>query len=56
VDIDAQTSGGRVSTDFPVAAVIQGEQKRTEIRGKVNGGGPLLTAHTSGGSVRLQKN
>ncbi len=56
VDIDAHTSGGRVSSDFPVAAVIQGEQKRTEIRGKVNGGGPLITAHTSGGSVRLAKN
>jgi len=56
VDVDAHTSAGRVTTDFPVAAVIQGEQKKNEIRGKINGGGPLLTAHTSGGSVRLQKN
>ena len=56
VDVDAQTSGGRVLTDFPVAATIQGEQKKNEIRGKVNGGGPLITAHSSGGSVRLQKN
>jgi DUF4097 and DUF4098 domain-containing protein YvlB len=56
VDVDAHTSGGRVTTDFPVAAVIQGEQKKNEIRGKVNGGGPLITAHSSGGSVRLQKN
>ena len=56
VDIDAQTSGGRVSSDLPVPAVIQGEQKKTEIRGKVNGGGPLITAHTSGGSVHLTKN
>jgi DUF4097 and DUF4098 domain-containing protein YvlB len=56
VNVDAHTSAGRVSTDFPVAAVIQGEQKKNEIRGKINGGGPLLTAHTSGGSVRLQKN
>ena len=56
VDVDLRTSGGRVSSDFPVTTVIQGEQSKNEIRGKVNGGGPLITAHTSGGSVRLQKN
>jgi hypothetical protein len=56
VDVDAHTSAGRVSTDFPVAATIQGEQKKNELKGKINGGGPLITAHTSGGSVRLQKN
>lgn len=56
VDVDASTSGGRVSSELPVTTVIQGEQKKNEIRGKINGGGPLLTAHTSGGSVRLQKN
>lgn len=55
VDVDLHTSAGRVSTDFPVTAVIQGEQKRNDLRGKINGGGPLITAHTSGGSVRLQK-
>lgn len=56
VDVDLHTSGGRVTTDFPVVSIIQGEQKKNELQGKVNGGGPLLTAHTSGGSVRLQKN
>lgn len=55
VDVDLHTSGGRVSTDFPVATVVQGEQIKNDLRGKVNGGGPLITAHTSGGSVRLQK-
>ena len=55
VDVDAHTSAGRVTTDFPVASVIQGEQKKNELRGKINGGGPLITAHTSGGSVRFQK-
>lgn len=54
-DVDLRTSGGRVSTDFPVVTVVQGEQTKNELRGKVNGGGPLITAHTSGGSVRLQK-
>lgn len=55
VNVDAHTSGGRVTTDFPVTAIIHGEQKQNEIRGQINGGGPLITAHTSGGSVRLQK-
>ena len=55
VDVDARTSAGRVSTDFPVVAVIQGEQKKNELRGKINGGGPLITAHTSGGSVHIRK-
>ncbi|MCU0784653.1 MAG: DUF4097 domain-containing protein [Verrucomicrobia bacterium] len=55
VDVDAHTSAGRVSTDLPVVSVIQGEQRKNELRGKINGGGPLITAHTSGGSVRFQK-
>lgn len=55
VDVDLRTSAGRVSTDFPVATVVHGEQSKNELRGKVNGGGPLITAHTSAGSIRLQK-
>lgn len=55
VDIDAHTSGGRISSALPVVATIQGEQKRNELRGKINGGGPLIKAHTSGGNVRLEK-
>lgn len=55
VDVDLRTSAGRISTDFPVAALIQGEQEKNKIAGKVNGGGPLITAQTSAGSVRLEK-
>jgi len=55
VDVDARTSAGRVSTEFPVTATIQGEQKKNELHGKVNGGGSLITAHTSAGSVRLKR-
>ena len=55
VDVDAHTSAGRISSDFAVATVIQGEQKKNELRGKINGGGPLITAHTSAGSVHLEK-
>lgn len=55
VDVDLRTSGGRVSTDWPVSTVVQGERIKNELHGKINGGGPLITAHTSGGSVRVRK-
>jgi DUF4097 and DUF4098 domain-containing protein YvlB len=55
VDVDARTSAGRVSSDLPVVTLVQGEQKKNELHGKINGGGPLITAHTSAGSVRLEK-
>lgn len=54
-DVDLHTSAGRVSTDLPVVSVVQGEHDKSRLRGKVNGGGPLITAHTSGGNVRLEK-
>ena len=53
-DIDAQASGGSVSTDFSVA--VRGTMKRTKLQGEINGGGPLLTLRTSGGSVRIREN
>jgi len=55
VDVDLGTSAGRVSSDFPVATLAHGDQKKNELRGKINGGGPLVTAHTSAGTVRLAK-
>jgi DUF4097 and DUF4098 domain-containing protein YvlB len=51
MDIHAATSGGRVSTNF----VVDGSSKKQSIKGKINGGGPLLTLKTSGGSVRINK-
>ena len=45
-----------MASDLPVTTVTQGDVKKNELRGKINGGGPLITAHTSGGSVRLEKN
>ncbi|MGH7487484.1 MAG: DUF4097 family beta strand repeat-containing protein, partial [bacterium] len=55
VDVDARTSGGRVVTELPVVAVVQGEHKPNVLRGKINGGGPALSLETSGGSIYLQK-
>jgi hypothetical protein len=53
VDVDATTSGGGVTTEFPVT--VQGSLNRHSLKTKINGGGPLLTLRTSGGSIRLQK-
>ncbi len=50
VDLDASTSGGRVRTDFNV----DGRVKKQSIRGEINGGGPELQLHTSGGSISVR--
>ena len=52
LQVDARTSGGRVSTDFPVQ---QGTLDKNSLKASINGGGPLMTLRTSGGSIRLRK-
>lgn len=53
VDLDASTSGGRVETDFPIT--VQGVIKKSALKGKINGGGPLVTLRTSGGSIYIKE-
>jgi len=53
MDLDASTSGGRVWTDFPVPS--SGERHQTELRGPLNGGGPRLYLHTSGGGISVRR-
>jgi len=53
LDIDASATGGRVTTDVPVT--VQGEVRRHQLKGTLNGGGPNLTLSTIGGSIHLQK-
>ena len=55
VDVDAQTRVGHVSTDIPIAVVVQGKVRKNGLQGAINGGGPLLKLRTVGGSVRLHK-
>jgi DUF4097 and DUF4098 domain-containing protein YvlB len=52
-DLDVRTGDGRISTDFPVAA--SGKTGRSDLRGKLNGGGLPLTARTGDGSIRILK-
>jgi hypothetical protein len=54
-DVDAETKGGRVVTDFSVAIRVQGELKRSALQGKINGGGPLIVLRTSGGDIHIEK-
>lgn len=53
VDLDASTSGGAVSTDFPVAFADQ--HSRTTLHAPINGGGPLVYLHTSGGWINVKR-
>jgi hypothetical protein len=50
--IDATTSGGDVVCDMPVT--VEGRISEGRIKGTVNGGGPKIYAHTSGGNVRIR--
>lgn len=50
-DVDARTSGGRVTSHLPVT--VQGEQRRSELVGKLGQGGKLLKLRTSGGNITL---
>jgi hypothetical protein len=54
VNLDASTSGGSVSTDFPVILNDNDNWHRSELRAPLNGGGPLLYLHTSGGSINVK--
>lgn len=52
-ELDAHTGDGRISLDIPL--LVTGTYGRTELRGKMNGGGPLLTIRTGDGSIHIQR-
>jgi DUF4097 and DUF4098 domain-containing protein YvlB len=52
-DVDLHTGDGHIDLDMPVTT--EGTLRRNEVRGKLNGGGNLLTIHTGDGSIRLRK-
>jgi DUF4097 and DUF4098 domain-containing protein YvlB len=52
-DVDLHTSDGHIDLDMPVQA--EGKIRQNEIRGKLNGGGSLLTIRTGDGSIHLRK-
>jgi len=52
-DVDLHTSDGHIDLDMPVTT--EGKIRENEIRGKLNGGGSLLTIRTGDGSIHLRK-
>jgi len=52
-DIDASTHDGHISMGIPV--VCDGNFSKSQIHGKLNGGGQSLTITTGDGSIRLSK-
>ena len=53
LSVDAQTSGGRVKSEFPVT--VQRELVTSELRSEINGGGPELVLRNLGGSINLRR-
>ena len=52
-DVALHTSDGSITTNIPI--LVEGSFGKHDLRGKMNGGGKLLTVHTSDGSVTLDK-
>jgi DUF4097 and DUF4098 domain-containing protein YvlB len=52
-DVDLHTGDGHINLDLPVTT--EGKVRENEVRGKLNGGGSLLTIRTGDGSIHLRK-
>jgi hypothetical protein len=52
-DLQLHTGDGHITVDMPLA--VEGRLGGKNIRGKLNGGGKILTVHTGDGSIRLEK-
>ncbi len=52
-ELYAHTGDGHIDLDMPVT--VNGSIERSRIRGKLNGGGPLLEITTGDGSIRIAK-
>jgi DUF4097 and DUF4098 domain-containing protein YvlB len=52
-NVDLHTGDGHIDVDMPVTT--EGKIRENEIRGKLNGGGSLLTIRTGDGSIHLGK-
>lgn len=52
-ELYAHTGDGRITMDFPIT--VSGSMERSRMRGKLNGGGPLLEISTGDGSIHVGK-
>lgn len=55
-DADISTSSGTIDVDSPIEMTVQGRvnETRKQIRGKVRGGGSLLSVHTGSGDIHIE--
>lgn len=52
-EVELQTNDGHIDLDLPVT--VMGRAGKREIRGRINGGGKLLSLKTGDGSIRLER-
>jgi DUF4097 and DUF4098 domain-containing protein YvlB len=52
-NVDLHTSDGHIDLDIPITT--EGNIRQNDVRGKLNGGGSLLTIRTGDGSIHLRK-
>ena len=52
-DVELRTGDGHITLDMPVT--VEGKFSRNDIRGKMNGGGNVLSVHTGDGSIHLTR-
>jgi hypothetical protein len=53
LSLDASTSGGEVHAEGLTITIEKGGAGRSKLGGKVNGGGPVLKLHSSGGDISI---
>jgi hypothetical protein len=53
-DLDARTNSGSIDSVHPVTMEVTGKIDKRRIQGKVRGGGPLIEASCSSGSIRIR--
>lgn len=53
INLDAKSSWGKVRSDFPVKG--DSGEKKSRLRGEINGGGPTLHLRNSSGTIRIRK-
>lgn len=51
VDLDADAGHGGVSSDIEITGTV----RRDQVRGTINGGGPMLRLRTSAGGIRIRR-
>lgn len=52
--IDAKSSNGKITTDFPVSTIVKGSLKIGQLQGHINDSGPLLTLRCISGDINLK--